>query len=241
MVPFKISPSSKNRTLKSSVICLAFTSLRDSGVLKLQISELLIRPEGEPEFRDADFTYIPYNVDRSFYVELDPLESRDYSVALNEPIICSYDFRITVIDKLVGPSQCFHLEGRREGVPLARTRQPNEADLTRPTLGMVVRLKPDEYQHSLASFIVCPEDGTKNEFGIFNSHDINPVATYTDLGRDGYATLTGQHFAELEWDRDTVASPPEDRWAVHVRSVDRPSEHGWYFRAQLLAVNPTSG
>jgi hypothetical protein len=237
MPPFEVKLARPERqSSHSKRIGLVFSSKQSTGVLKLQITRLQVKLEDSPEFIDMDFRFIPHNVDRSFYAELDSMESREYWITLTRDVVCSFDFSLVVCDKTLGPSQSLCLEGHREGLQLTELRQPHETDVTTVELGMIVRRKPrPDERYGNQRLVVCPEDGTPHEFGIFNRHHGNPTAAYIDIGRDGYRRLVGQHFAFFEWDRDTVASPPDDNdlWAVHVRNVDNPSEHGWIFRSEL--------
>lgn len=224
---------------KSGIIGLTFTSNQDTGVLKLQISDIKVKLDNESEFRDVDFLFFPQNIDRSFYIELDPNEQRDYCIALKGDIILSYDFRVIVFDKALGRDHSVCLEGRREGIAPVMLQQPHEYDLTTPELGMIVRLKPSPYidDEGMIKYVVCNEDGTPNDFGIFDKHELNPTAAYIDVGRDGYKIYRGRHYVEFDWDRDTVASPPSDLWAVHVRKCDDSSQHGWFWRTSLLVTD----
>ncbi len=44
--------------------------------------------------------------------------------------------------------------------------------------------------------------------------------------------MAGKHVAILDWERDTVSSPPDDLVAIHMRNTDT-NQHGWFFRDGL--------
>lgn len=220
---------SDNQNERSGCISLKFIN-KVGKEIRVNITSLLIKREGEDSFREEDNFKILVSgmVDRDFRIDLDPYERRSYGVWFD--CIISYDFQLIAKDK---EDNEFVLKGSRDGISLKNMPQPNEQVVSTPVLNMNVRVKPCPGFSLAGRFVVTPEDGTPNEFGIFNHNELNPTAAYIDLGRDGYKTLTGKFFVELDWDRDTVASPPDDLWAVHIKSVDS-NAHGWFFRTDLL-------
>ena len=98
---------------------------------------------------------------------------------------------------------------------------------------------------------VSTEPATENDFGIFDVGAMNPTAAYiagaTFDGRSedfsdtrkGYLQLHGQHLAEIKWDSDTLAYPPDDLRAVHVTASDDRG-HGWVFVTSLVYCDPPS-
>jgi hypothetical protein len=84
-------------------------------------------------------------------------------------------------------------------------------------------------------YVVEAEDGTPNDFCIFNRHIGNPTAAYLAMGREGYRSLAGLHTATLPWDHDTTSPEPpiETLRAVHIRNPIT-QEHGWFFREHLF-------
>ncbi len=68
---------------------------------------------------------------------------------------------------------------------------------------------------------ITEESGSPNDFGIFNRNEGNPTAAYTDNGRDGYKDWIGKWESVISWDRDTLASPPDNLKCVHVTEVLR--------------------
>jgi hypothetical protein len=215
---------------KSGLLLFQAVSKNTQKEVRVNIVKLLVKREGETDFREVDDFKILASgfVEKTFRMDLDPLEIREYGVSF-ECDAC-YDFQIIARDK---DGFEFTATGSRGGISLSELPKPTEAPIKTPVLNTNVRVV------NKGTFIITPEDGTPNDFGIFDKHEINPTAAYIALGRDGYKTLRGKHFAELDWDRDTMASPPDDLWAVHVRRVDS-SEHGWFFRTHLLFNHTTS-
>ena len=83
-------------------------------------------------------------------------------------------------------------------------------------------------------YVIAPEDGTPNDFGIFNRHELNPTAAYIAMGRDGYKSLTGLHLAMMWWDHETSSPEPSENElrAVHIRNPIT-NEHGWYLHLKF--------
>ena len=159
---------------------------------------------------------------------MDPHEAREYYIGCGANGLCSDNikFKIFAKDKRSGVE--YVLEGSQQGEKsrgYLKRGQVAPRNVTTPELNLSVIYKGKPYT------ITC-EDGTKNDFGIFDKHDINPVAAYIDLGRDGYKTLQNQFATTLDWDRDTMAYPPDNLDAVHLTAAN--GEHGWVFRTDVF-------
>lgn len=225
---FKIEPQSWHPSF-SGHIALNFTSLNTKEI-RLHVAEVKIKVEGQVNFYQRDFKINVHgnNFDKSYNIDLDPGETRSYSVIIS----CenTFVYEITAIDN-EGCVVVAH--GQRVGIPIEAMPRDTEkvVDMDHITLDRIVRFHP---RHGSGTYIITNENGTPNDFGIFDRHNINPTAAYIDMGRQGYMSLIGRCSACLEWDRDTVASPPEDLHAVHITDANDKNRHGWVFKNVLL-------
>ena len=214
---------------QSGQIWLEFTSTHTSKEVRGKIEKLQIRISGSTEYVDKDFKIQANQLtDRTFRIDLDPQETRKYGVITD--IVETLSYRITCRDST---GYEVVVEGDRAGLESTELQQEDEEELSEAEEGQIVRLKSTPHRRIGGILRVEPEDGKPNDFGIFNKHDINPTAAYIDLGRDGFRQLAGKFTAYLDWDRDTVASPPDDLVAVHIRNIES-GEHGWVFRSDIL-------
>lgn len=201
--------------------------------VRLHITKVFISSNGDNDV-DTDFKVLVWSneVDKSYHIDLDPNELRTYGVKIERNT--SFHYKIIVSDTEGNETEVC---GDRLGIELAELPKANEQILQIPELGKRVRLNPTSRETPADTYIICHEDGTRNNFGIFDNSVCNPTAAYCDIGREGYIRLSGQFCSVLEWDRDTVAYPPDDLMAVHVR-CKRTNHHGWIFRYQLLEEIP---
>lgn len=212
--------------------------------LRVNIVQVSIKIKGEEEFRDVeDFGILAGSpADRNFRIDLDPLECRSYGLRLGctrsfDYIIVARDQRLNVESRVTGfaegvdPSEKIDYRGtvaptRSTTFEPGQTVVMNTEKVGRHEVGLI----DDEY-------VVEPEDGTPNDFGIFNSFTLNPPGAYLELGSQGYLELRGLHQAELVWSDSTVADPGvnPDLFAVHVRQT-ATRKHGWLFRPSLFLL-----
>ena len=215
---------------KSGDIFFTITNV-DRKVIKVQIHQLYVKCEGEENFRDRNFQVKAHcgDVDRSFKMELDPKETRHYGLTFD--CVISYDYRI-IFRSLDGVERT--VEGKRRGISIAVMPQPGESPLDKPTIGMLVRIKPYPHRQVGGTFEVATEDGSENMIGIFSPREYTP-GSYTGLGGEGYKRFIGQFYVEMPWMDDTVAPPPNNLWAVHLRNIET-NEHGWFFHDDVLVL-----
>jgi hypothetical protein len=217
------------------VVLISLTNHHDRE-LRVNITQVRIKKLNDPDFISIeDFQIIASAmVNKNFRIDLDPNETREYGVSISDSLTESYDYEIHVRDQTCGYEAT--LCGHRDGLDLPNNAKELDSNFSASfPVGMAVMVKSRQSvgQH----YVISPEDGTPNDFGIFDRHQLNPTAAYIDLGRDGYQQLVGQHMTRLEWDRDTVASPPSDLMAIHIRNTST-NEHGWYFRSDLMTLEP---
>lgn len=176
-------------------------------------------------------------VDHTFRIDLDPHETREYGILVDDgspPLEGSFDFEIVARDQRFGFESS--VQGHQDGfdIPSGFSQAANKNE-TRFSIGKTVIAKNRSGGKEHVHLTISVENGTENDFGIFDKHQINPTAAYIALGRDGYRELKGKHVTILDWDRDTMASPP-DLFAVHVTNT-ATKEHGWYFRKDLVLLD----
>lgn len=228
------------RCRRPRYISVAFSN-KCNTALSVHIARVQVSVEGVDmpgDYRDTDFKINAGcgEVDRHFRIDLDPHETRDYSVAVDTHFEAdvSFSVRITALDNLGNEVVA---SGRHEGSTdsYAVAAEQSSKTLTGSAAfalikeGVIVRTK----QHP-GLFRIAVETGQPNDFGIFNKHELNPHAAYTDIGASGYMLLKGKFADYLTWDRDTLAYPPGDLHAVHIVSLDAVGAHGWVFRTELI-------
>jgi hypothetical protein len=220
---------SQSTSRRPGVILIKLTSNHDQELL-IHIVDVKIKRTNDPNYCSlGDFRIMTSVItDKNFRIDLDPFEVREYGILINETK--SFNFEITARDAHLGCES--KVSGRITGSdPPAGYVELSESSATSFDLGCTVL--PKAKVSSTDKFVISSEDGTPNDFGIFDKDQLNPTAAYIELGRDGYRELIGQHIATLSWDRDTVAYPPDDLVAIHI-SNSATKEHGWYFRGDLL-------
>ena len=231
---FSVSISStRGSPLKIAVAC------RSPKGAKLNIIGIAIIPEGQEDEKPvAQYHYAGcvFDYDRNrFTMELDPMEEREYFIDLQRDVTFAY--KVTIRDRISCEEKV--VRGLREGIPVSEQQRPNEVVSTTYVLGQVVRCKPAARGYSVynpeGTFVVSLEDGTENDFGIFDCSNINNTGCYSALGRDGHKLLAGKFETVVKWDSDTVAPEPDDPHAVHVRNM-QTHQHGWLWRNQLLTI-----
>lgn len=213
------------------VIRIAVVSHHENE-LRINIDRVRIKTSSDSEFRECnDFEILAsHAVDKSFRIDLDPYETRLYGIRVD--LTQSFDYEIVGREQNHGWESV--LTGHRNGFdPPENFVQLGNEELSAYSVGQTVIVKSRKSTGVHTIYVIAPEDGTPNDFGIFDKNEINPTAAYIDMGRDGYKHLAGHHVSVLEWDRDTVAYPPDDLTAIHIRDPIS-NEHGWYFRQDLL-------
>ncbi|RYG94901.1 hypothetical protein EON65_56765 [archaeon] len=200
--------------------------------VRLHVTKVQIKLEGQHAFEEWKTfrIFAAQLVDQNFRIDLDPFESRQYVIWLD--IIQNFEYVITLTD--VKGFIC-SIVGARNGVSASLMPKPHETPLSQMNEGQRVRISPNSSMISdvnlQGTFIICLEDGHRNDFGIFAEG--SRLLPYLDMER-GSAALTGKYSEILSWDRDTVAYPPDDLMAVHVRHVES-NIHSWVRRSDLLA------
>jgi hypothetical protein len=228
----------------SSIINLQFKNLK-SVETKIHVTKVSIHvPEVDAAgvFRDIKSFQIIVGGNRvggNYRIDLDPMETRQYTVFVPTGVDADPTLQFKITARSNAGFEC-NVEGtstgRDAGYVIAAAASPlvpkGDAAWALLQLGAIVRAK-----RYTGKFRITAEPGEPNSFGIFDKNLGNPMAAYIDIGRDGYRTLRGQHTAYLDWDRDTVAHPPDDLNAVHLTSLEPGSRHGWVFRTELIMTD----
>jgi hypothetical protein len=240
--PFSVTLSGHS-AISSKYISLEFRNNSNAN-LRIQVVQVLICIEGV-DHNDVFKNALSYNIiagsnraERDFLIDLDPWETRSYTVVINTGLEAepTFRFQITTRDNN-GQDVYIHgvQQGRDPDYVVAAEMSPmcpqGETAYALIRLGRIVRTKSIP-----GVFRITNESGLPNDFGIFDKHKLNPTAAYIDAGCDGYRHLIGKHTEYFDWDRDTVAYPPDDLNAVHISSMGPAAVlgHGWVFRTDLI-------
>ena len=229
---FEIKISGR-KSIVPGIILVDLVSHHDKE-LRVNIVQVRIKTTSDTDFHVVDNFKIMASageVDKTFRIDLDPFETRDYGISI-PGVTQSFECEITARDQRNGWESVVSTQRDGFNPPENFSEATNKAFAAYPVGANVI---PKSYSGAKEhpDYVIAPEDGTPNDFGIFDKHEINPTAAYIALGRDGYKTLKGKHIEELDWDRDTMAYPPDDLVAVHIRNTSN-NQHGWYFRRDLV-------
>ena len=231
-------------------LCLCFTCLLKEGKeVRIKVTRIVVKVDGKDVWEEVTGFKINSGGGCITRVDLDPNETRDYSIFIETPGDKSFEYELSASD---GTGFEFVLRGRRKGVDLAEMPKPSEKALDNAhiTLGRVVRiiptlrsglskqLKRDQF-YPEGSFVISPGSLVSQRLGIF-ANDNHQFKSYIALGYDGYKELVGQFTTVLEWDRDTVACPPADLTAVHITSDRDATKQGWVMMTDLLYDDTTA-
>lgn len=231
------------RSLLTGVLPIELQSTHTEE-LRVNIIQVRIKIKGEEEFHDIeDFRILAGPpADRNFRIDLDPFECRSYGLQLG----CTRSFDYIIVAR----DQRLHAESRVAGfaegvdpsekIDYRRVVTPTRSTTFEPGQTVVMNTeKVGRHEVGLIDdeYVVEAEDGTPNDFGIFDSFTLNPPGAYLELGSQGYLELRGLHQTELVWSDSTVADPgvDPDLFAVHVRQT-ATRKHGWLFRSSLFVL-----
>jgi hypothetical protein len=229
---------------------LCFTCLSKEGKeVRIKVTRIVVKVDGKDVWEEVTGFKINSGSGYITRIDLDPNETRYYSIFIETPGDKSFEYELSASD---GTGFQFVLRGRRKGVDLAEMPKPSEKALGNAhiTIGRIVRIIPtlrsglskqlklDQF-YPEGSFVISPGSLESQGLGIF-ANDNHQFKSYIALGHDGYKELVGQFTTALEWDRDTVACPPADLTAVHIASDRDATKQGWVMKTDLLYDDTTA-